>query len=29
MNDALIILGLVVFWFVLQAWLLPKMGVNT
>jgi len=29
MQDILIILGIVAAWFVLQAYILPKMGVST
>ena len=27
--DLLIILGFMIFWFALQIWILPKMGVST
>jgi hypothetical protein len=29
MSDLLLILGFVVFWILLQAWLLPRLGVPT
>jgi hypothetical protein len=29
MSDALVILAFVVFWVVLQTWLLPRLGVPT
>jgi hypothetical protein len=29
MSDLLLILGFVVFWIVLQSWLLPRLGVPT
>lgn len=29
MADILLIIGFVAFWYVLQAYILPKMGVNT
>ena len=29
MTDVLIIVGLVVGWFALQAWILPRFGVQT
>ena len=29
MEDLLILVGVVVFWFVLQKYILPKMGVST
>jgi hypothetical protein len=29
MKDALILIGLIVAWFVLQAWVLPRLGVRT
>ncbi len=29
MKEALILLGVVVGWFVLQAYILPKLGVST
>lgn len=28
-GDLFLIIGFVVIWFVLQAWILPKMGVPT
>jgi flagellar biogenesis protein FliO len=27
--DILLLLGVIVLWFVLQAWILPKFGVST
>lgn len=29
MKDLLLPLGVLVFWFVLNAWVLPRFGVNT
>jgi len=29
MKELLILLGVVVFWYLLQAYILPKMGVST
>jgi hypothetical protein len=29
MTELLWIVGFIVFWFVLQAWILPKLGVST
>jgi hypothetical protein len=29
MNDAFIMIGAVVFWIVLQKYILPRLGVNT
>jgi hypothetical protein len=29
MKDALLLIGLIVAWFVLQAWVLPRLGVPT
>jgi hypothetical protein len=29
MNDILLLLGFVAFWYFLQGWLLPRLGVST
>ncbi len=29
MNDLIILLGIVAVWFILQRWILPRLGVKT